>query len=98
MNLLLLVSSIVLLGISSGASAVHAASYADEVHKDAPVAWWRFLDGLTTDGAVPKDETGAHPGEYHGSIRLEPGPPGAGGKEWASSPKQERLTAPLWGA
>ena len=59
---------------------VAQADYAQEVVKDRPVAWWRFQDPASTDGATAKDETGRHSGVYHGNTRVEAGVPGIGGK------------------
>ena len=52
--------------------------YAREVLKDKPVAWWRFADKTTADGAAAKDETGQNPGVYRGGVTLEAGPAAIG--------------------
>ena len=59
---------------------VARADYAQEVLKDGPVAWWRFQDSASTDGAAAKDETGRHPGVYRGGVTLEAGPAAIGGR------------------
>ncbi|MCY3024423.1 MAG: LamG domain-containing protein, partial [Planctomycetota bacterium] len=57
-----------------------AADYAQEVSNDRPVVWLRFADATSADGATAKDETGAHPATYHGSVALEAGVAGTGAK------------------
>ena len=69
-----------LLLISPAGSNAARADYAREVLKDRPVAWWRFRDSACTDGAAAKDETGRHPGVYHGKTTVEGGVPGIGGR------------------
>jgi predicted GH43/DUF377 family glycosyl hydrolase len=54
--------------------------YKDEVLKDRPVAWWRFGDNTTVEGAAAKDEVGQHPGIYHGNTNVAEGVPGIGGR------------------
>jgi predicted GH43/DUF377 family glycosyl hydrolase len=56
------------------------ADYAAEVSHDAPVAWWRFADKSTAEGAAAKDATGQHASTYHGNTTIEDGVPGIGGK------------------
>lgn len=69
-----------LLLISPAGSTAARADYAQEVLKDSPVAWWRFGDSMTADGATAKDETGRHAGSYHGNTTVEGGVPGIGGR------------------
>ena len=60
-----------LLLISPAGNTVARADYAQEVFKDSPVAWWRFGDNMTTDGATAKDETGQPAGIHHGNTTAE---------------------------
>jgi len=52
--------------------------YAREVLKDKPVAWWRFADKTTADGAPANDETGRNSGVYRGGVTPEAGPAAIG--------------------
>ncbi|MCX6878158.1 MAG: LamG domain-containing protein [Verrucomicrobia bacterium] len=56
------------------------ADYAGEVMQDRPVAWWRFGDPASGNGAAVRDAAGKHPGIYHGNTTVGDGVPGIGGK------------------
>jgi hypothetical protein len=53
--------------------------YAAEVRRDGPVAWWRFQDADSREGATAQDASGTHSGTYRGAVVLDGGPPGSGG-------------------
>ncbi len=55
-------------------------SYDREVGSDKPLAWWRFQESDCADGSAVKDEIAGHAGLYKGSVSLEAGPTGVGGR------------------
>lgn len=68
-------------GIALGVGSTAArADYSQEVSRDAPIAGYRFQDASTSDGATAKDETGQHPGVFHGGVTTDDGVRGIGGK------------------
>ena len=75
------------LALASGARA----DYAEEILRDRPVAWWRFADKITADGAAAKDETGKHAGTYHGNTTGADGAP-----ESAAARRSSTGGLPTW--
>jgi len=61
-------------------AALGASDYAQEVLKDTPIAYWRFADAASAEGAPCKDETGQQPATYRGAVSLVAGVPGIGGR------------------
>ena len=55
------------------------ADYAAEVRQDHPSVWLRFQDPSAAEGSTARDAMGQHPGTYHGTVALEPGPVGVNG-------------------
>jgi hypothetical protein len=60
-------------------SATSRAAYIDEVNADNPMAYYRFEDATSNDGAVARDQTGNHHGTYSNDVSRVPGVPLIGG-------------------
>jgi outer membrane protein assembly factor BamB/predicted GH43/DUF377 family glycosyl hydrolase len=67
-------------GASNLVASASSSRYAAEVLLDKPLAFLRFSDDSSGEGAPARDAAGAHRGAYHGGVSLQAGPPAIGGR------------------
>lgn len=63
----------------TGWNICRASDYAEEIRRDQPVAWWRFIQQSGGNSHQASDEFTRHNGVCRGGVSLETGLPGTGG-------------------